>query len=411
MTESRLWGADFVRAAACLTVLLHHLTQRLDSGTDFGPVLNSLRIFAQMGAFGVAMFFVLSGFLLARPFWTAFDAGKPMPSLKTYALRRAARILPGYWLALAVSFVLSIALFGVALDGELVLRLVAGFLLIADWHWLTIFPVEINGPLWSICFEITAYVLLPLAFFSVFAGGRFARGWLGRLVFAVMIAVTLGLHWPVLKYYPIDGIRRSWDFGLVGGAKYWMPRYNPFALFAMFAFGALAAGIQVRLAALRHWAFDLLALLAVGAAIFVLNHHLWLKVDPSGFGWLGIPYSFPWFQLSVAVFLAVVPSTQVLGRLLDNGPVRFLATISFGIYIWHNVVIELVRLGWAPGFYYGNITDGVEFSIVAGTIAAISLLCGWLSWRWVEKPVIGWARAREKAGAVTPRVAAVHSSV
>lgn len=410
MTESRLLGADFVRAAACLTVLLHHLTQRLDSGTDFGPVLNSLRIFAQMGTFGVAMFFVLSGFLLARPFWQALDAGRPMPSLKTYALRRAARILPGYWLALVVSFVLSITLFGVALNGELIIRFVAGLLLVADWHWVTFFPVEINGPLWSICFEITAYMLLPLAFFAVFAGGRFAAGWLGRLVFAAMIAATLGLHWLVLKYYPIDGIRRGWDYGMVGGAKFWMPRYNPFALFAMFAFGALAAGIQVRIAAVRHWVFDAMALVAVALAIWVLNHHLWLKVDASGFGWLGIPYSFPWFQLSVAVFLAVMPSTQVLGRLVDNGPVRFLATISFGIYVWHNVVIELVRLGWAPDFTYGNISDGGKFAVVAGTIAAISVLCGWLSWRWIEKPVISWARARETAGDATLRAAAAHSS-
>jgi peptidoglycan/LPS O-acetylase OafA/YrhL len=409
MTESRLHGADFMRAAACLTVLLHHLTQRLDSGTDFGPVLNGLRVFAHMGTFGVAMFFVLSGFLLARPFWLAFDGDKSMPSLKTYALRRAARILPGYWLALIVSFVLSITLFSVALNGELLLRFAAGFLLVADWHWVTFFPVEVNGPLWSICFEITAYVLLPFAFLSVFAGRRLAGGWLGRLVFAAMIAVALGLHWLMLKYYPIDSIRRGWDYGMVGGAKYWMPRYNPFALFAMFALGALAAGIHVKIAALRHWVFDGLALAAAAVAIWVINRHLWLKGDASGFGWLGIPYSFPWFQLSLAAFLAVVPSSRWLGRLLDNAPVRFLATISFGIYIWHNIVIELVRLWWAPGYTYGNIRDGVEFATIAGSIAAISVLCGWLSWRLIEAPVIRWARARE-AARLTPSTAAGHQT-
>jgi len=410
MTENRLDGADFVRAAACMTVLLHHLTQRLDGGMDFGPVLNGVRIFAHMGTFGVAMFFVLSGFLLARPFWQAYDRGEPMPSLRIYALRRAARILPGYWLALVVSFVLSITVFGIALNGELLLRFTAGLLLVADWHWVTFFPVEINGPLWSICFEITAYVLLPIVFIAIFAGPRFAGGWLGRVLFVGAIALTLGLHWLMLKYYPIDSIRRGWDYGMVGGAKYWMPRYNPFALFAMFAFGALAAGIQVRLSAVRHWGFDIAALGVAAFAIYVLNRHLWLKGDASGFGWLGIPYSFPWFQLSVAAFLVVIPSSQWLGRLLDNPPVRFIATISFGIYIWHNIVIELVRLWWVPGFSYGRIRDGGEFLLVAGTIFAISVLLGWLSWRLIEAPMIRWARKREKAALTSPSAAAPQSA-
>ena len=158
MPENRLYGADFMRAAACLTVLFHHLSQRMGGNAKLDSI-EWFRVFAQIGTFGVGMFFVLSGFLLARPFWQAFDAGAPMPSIRTYATRRAARILPGFWLALAASFVLGITVFRVPLDGWLVVRFVAGFLGISDWHWLTLFPVEINGPLWSIGFEITSYVL------------------------------------------------------------------------------------------------------------------------------------------------------------------------------------------------------------------------------------------------------------
>ena len=125
MTDNRLNGADFVRAAACLTVLFHHLAQRMSWEDQLGAV-EWFRIFAQIGTFGVAMFFVLSGFLLARPFWQALDRGEAAPSLRTYAMRRAARILPGFWLALIVTFVLSITVFGAKLDGQLVLRLFAG---------------------------------------------------------------------------------------------------------------------------------------------------------------------------------------------------------------------------------------------------------------------------------------------
>ena len=187
MTDNRLLGADFLRAAACLTVLFHHLAQRMNFDRDYGPVLNVFRTFFHTGTYGVAMFFVLSGFLLARPFWQALDKGEPMPSIGTYVSRRAARILPGYWLALVVSFVLSILIFGATLDGELILRFVAGAVVMADWHWLTFFPVEVNGPLWSISFEVTSYALLPLGFFGLFALGKLSRGWSGRVLWLVVI--------------------------------------------------------------------------------------------------------------------------------------------------------------------------------------------------------------------------------
>src|SRR4051812_18536329 len=101
MTDNRLAGADFIRAAACLIVVGHHLSQRMSWNVGLGW-MEWFRVFVQMGGFGVAMFFVLSGFLLAQPFWRALDNGAPLPSLRTYAIRRAARILPGFWLALTV---------------------------------------------------------------------------------------------------------------------------------------------------------------------------------------------------------------------------------------------------------------------------------------------------------------------
>ena len=82
------------------------MVQRL----DFNALTGAWRpfyLFFNLGAFGVAIFFLLSGFLLSGPFWGAYDAGRPMPSLRTYALRRAARIMPGYYTALTVSLILA----------------------------------------------------------------------------------------------------------------------------------------------------------------------------------------------------------------------------------------------------------------------------------------------------------------
>lgn len=392
MTETRLAGADFVRAAACMIVLAHHLAQRL-SWSDSAGFMDWFRIFSQVGTLGVAMFFVLSGFLLAQPFWQALDRGQAMPSLATYALRRAARIVPGFWLALWVTFALTVTVFAVPITGQLLMRAIAGTLLVADWHWVTFFPVEINGPLWSIGMEVSSYLFLPLGFAALFAAGR--RGWTARALWLGVISVALLAHLGFVAWYPIDNIDRGWDHGLIGGAKGWMPYFNPFGFFAMFAIGALAAGVQVRLANLRHVGFDALALVALAAAAWWLFVVQAKQPTPDGYGWLHVPYSFPGFALCVAAFLALSPQSQFIGAGLDNRVVRYLARISFGIYVWHYVALELVRLYLAPDIDHGKMADPIRFIAFGSLITGISIAVADLSYRFLESPVIRWARRFE----------------
>ncbi|MDB5507230.1 MAG: acyltransferase [Devosia sp.] len=392
-TANRLYGADFLRAAACLMVMLHHISQRMGDA-DFG-VLSALHSVTVFGTFGVGIFFVLSGFLLAHPFWLALDAQRPLPSLRIYASRRAARILPGFWLALTITFILSITLFGVAPNAQLIIRYLAGVFIVADWHWVTLFPVEINSPLWSISFEISSYVMLPLGFAALFLLRPFTgTGWLARLPWLAVIGIALLLHWAFITFYPIDDVDRGWGYGLVGGAKSWMPHYNPFAFFAMFAVGGLAAGVQTRLAGLRHWAFDLIGLIGLGIVVSRLTLTV---LGPSiENGLFGIPYDFPIFTLGIATPLAALPSSVVLGPLLDNRPIRYLATISFGIYVWHYLVIELARILWFPGLSPYRMTDVAGYVVAAPAIIVVTMLIAHLSFRYLENPVIQWARHRER---------------
>jgi len=387
---NRLSGADFLRAAACMLVLLHHVAFRLDlnkAPEGLRPVLD----FMVMGSFGVAVFFVLSGFLLARPFWLALDRGEAMPDLGVFALRRAARILPGFWLALVVSLVLSITVSGSALDGEQVVRFLAGFFLVSDWHWLTLFPVDNNGPLWSIGFEVTSYLLLPLCLAALFALGH--GGWPARLAWLGVIGLVLVVHAAVVQWAPIDEIERGWNHGLVGGAKAWMPRFNPIGFFAIFALGALAAGVQVQVAHLRHWAFDVIGLLAVLAAGWVMASHIGGLNE--GFGWLGIPYGFPAMPLAIGVALVALPSSVMVGRLLDNRLSRYVADISFGIYIWHFLVIGLLARLVPPAF---NSSGDDAWTIWLWSTAAtlvISFAVATASFYLLERPVVTWARGLE----------------
>jgi peptidoglycan/LPS O-acetylase OafA/YrhL len=398
MDGKRLHGADFMRAVACLVVLFHHLAQRL-SPAEISPPLELFRTFANNGTFGVAIFFVLSGYLLARPFWPALEQGQPLPSPRTYAMRRAARILPGFWLALTATFLAGITIFNVRLDGELLLRFVAGFLLVADWHWVTFFPVEINGPLWSISFEATCYALLPICFALPLIFARRAP-WRGLAIWLGIIGLVLGAHWLFLNFYSIDDERRGWAFGLVGGAKGWMPRYNPFAFFAMFAIGSLAAGLQLRWARASSLVFDALAFVALGLIVLVFVVHA-DAADASAYGWLGIPYAFPSLVLAVGAFLATAPSSRYAGAVLDNRLTRYVARVSFGIYVWHYLVIEIVRKYWAPDFRMFSLTDPWSFVTTSAAITALTVLVAHCSFYLLERPVIVWARGRERGRTTT----------
>jgi peptidoglycan/LPS O-acetylase OafA/YrhL len=391
--DNRLLGADFLRATACLGVLLHHLAFRMDMNAvpeALEPVLR----FLVYGSFGVTVFFVLSGFLLAQPFWLALDAGKPMPSLRTYTLRRLARIVPGFWLALVVSLLLDLWLGGKVLDGERIIRFVAGLFLVSDWHWVTLFPVDNNGPLWSIGFEVTAYLLMPLGMAAVFA--LKAREWPARLAWLGVIGLALIVHVLVVQYAPIDEVERGWDHGLVGGAKAWMPRFNPIGFFAIFAVGSLAAGVQVLVQNRRGIGMDVIGGLAVLATALIMALNIGGLTE--GFGWLGIPYAFPIMPLAVGIALVTLPSSIHLGRLLDNGLARFIARISFGIYVWHFVIMWLIEK-LRPGSFRTSGEDGWETWLVTSSIVlGITIVVATLSFYLLEQPVVRWARKFEQPG-------------
>ncbi|WP_297111980.1 acyltransferase [uncultured Devosia sp.] len=397
---NRLLGADFVRASACMIVLFHHLTQKIDFRSPLGDA-DIAQVLANGGTFGVGIFFVLSGFLLARPFWQALDRGEPMPSLRIYTLRRAARILPGFWTALTVTFVLSILVWGATPDIWLWVRYLAGFFLVSDWHWLTFFPVEVNGPLWSIGFEATSYILLPLGFLGVFALAGRLPGWAMRMVFLGVPALALLGHLAFSSWVVVDPYRMGWEYGLQGGAKTWMPWFNPFAFFAMFSVGALAGGLQVQFARIRHWAMDIVCLGALVAVAIYMWGEAYREAGEL-YGWLQVPYRFPTMHLLIGLVLLTGPSTVAVGRLLDNPVTRFVAQISFGIYIYHTIVIELIQIYFVPKFVYGTMTDGPLWLMAVAASVGLSVTIATASYRWLEAPVIRWARGLEQA---TPALA------
>jgi peptidoglycan/LPS O-acetylase OafA/YrhL len=173
-----LLAGDGIRGVGMLLVFFTHLFLLADPDPDsnmraFGwaaPILGHIDL-------GLAAFFVLSGYLIARPFARAYVAGTRRPPLRDYVRNRVLRVVP----ALYLFTVLVLLRFG--LDGTLVSgshnasswsQVLAQFLFVqGQAGGPAAVPI---GPAWSIGAEVGFYVLIPLSAFVAYRVGARLRG-------------------------------------------------------------------------------------------------------------------------------------------------------------------------------------------------------------------------------------------
>ena len=391
-------GADGVRAVACLMVVFHHLSQRLNR-PEQTKLVQEAQAFVMTGAVGVSAFFVLSGLLLSIPFWRAFQSGKPFPNLLEFARRRAVRIVPGFYASLCLSALLTA--FFVPDAQAVVLRFVSGLTFTSALHYVTLFPADLNGPLWSIGFEVLCYAAMPLGMAGMFAlyarTGARASIRTGLVFWLGVLIVTLIAHQLILVNLVPDSLDRGWEHGIVGGAKYWMPNYNAVGMFAHYILGVLAAGVIVNLKSVSRassWWFDLGALVALTGLIALL----WLLRYAPDFAFsIGAqPYFFPSFPLLVAVVLTTLPFSRLLGRIVDNSFARYTARLSFGLYIWHYLILELIRLTVIPDFHYFGISSLNQHLLISGLALVLAYGAAGLSYRHIEAPFLEGSRPKSR---------------
>jgi peptidoglycan/LPS O-acetylase OafA/YrhL len=218
--------------------------------------------------------------------------------------------------------------------------------------------------------------------------------WVG--VFGLAVAV----HSLFLAWGQTDEAGKGWQFGMTGGAKYWWPAYNPVGFFATFVIGVLAAGVADSLG--RRPAKPSKAGLRVGDVVVVVSlvavlALLWTlrRESDFAFSWPTQPYYFPLFPLLFGLILAWGPHSRWAGRLLDNPPARFIATISFGLYIWHYLFLEASQMVWSNVRYFG-ITDLGEWAWKIGVLYGLATVVATLSWYFFEKPIVLWSQRQGK---------------
>jgi len=148
---------DGVRALACLAVITYHINRFTSLSHVWTSAIGSITTaIALTGWSGVTLFFVLSGFLLFMPYAKSMLFDSPWPSLRTFYLRRALRILPGYYASL---FLLIILAHPQYLQPDHLKDLGLFLTLFMDSTHETY--QQINGPFWTLAVEWQFYLLLP----------------------------------------------------------------------------------------------------------------------------------------------------------------------------------------------------------------------------------------------------------
>lgn len=387
---------DGYRAIAAFMVLTTHVA--FNTGEIRTPVLGPL--LGRMD-FGVTLFFLLSGFLLYRPWARAAMTATPGPAVGGYALRRAARILPAYW---------AMVIFTLLLLPEIQpVRWQAWPVHLGLLHiYVPGFTLEGLTQTWSLATELAFYILLPVIAWVAGRRGRGNPDASARFQLAVL-AVAVVIAWTFTILRVTGGLGSSTITG------YWLPGFLDW-----FAIGMAAAVIQVRLskggapawmlsvrqvAQATGWCLVIAGGLAVIAATPIAGPLTFDPAEPNSLVIKHILYGVIAAFLLLPGFLGVgdtrdgVPPRSWWAAILANPIVVYLGTISYGVFLWHLVLLRFIQNALGLQVFSGG------FWIVWPLVVLASIAVASASWFILERPILAWAHRRtpgESAQATQP---------
>jgi peptidoglycan/LPS O-acetylase OafA/YrhL len=330
---------------------------------------------------GPSIFFVISGFLLYRPFVAARAGGRKV-SVPAYGVRRVLRIVPPYWVALTIIT----AWFGLEAVRDDPLRFY-GFAQVYSGETALIGMPQA----WTLCVEVPFYLCLPVWALAVRAlAARLGASVLRSELAGIGALLVLGVMWNGIALTHTDPASlASGDLLLVLPAFADQLALGMLLAVASVAWSSSTAGASPRVTAalgrlhrVPGGAWWLAALAAWLMACFVAgpDGSPGDRIDDAG-------YLTRHVLNSVAALLIVAPA--VFGergegrvrRALAWRPAVLVGTISYSVYLWHFAVFGQVARWWggAPAGTAGWVAW--TLAIVAG-----SLVLGAVSYCLIETP-------------------------
>jgi len=357
LTEaSRRKSLDGLRGLAALTVFTHHVWGHQLGGKTTPPMTDFWSVLGTELRLGLFLFFILTGFLLYRSFLAHLRAGT-QPDFSGYLRRRAARILPAYYVAVAAAIVI-VALVDVrGLPPFDQLPLFAVFAQnFSDDTFLTV-----DSPTWTLCIELGFYLLLPVIVIGLL---RLRAGW--RFQAAVLTGLfATGLLWRALGDAIGAGI--VWDNMLPA----WLP---------YFALG-MGVALWVEYAEPQPLSPRRTGAIAAVATLVVLVNGALLGVF-QGNEVMHYVSNLPAGAAFAALTALALVGSGIAVRWMHLRWLAGLGIVSYGFYLWHMPLLIALRGIYPHGGFVATFAAALPAAVLAGV----------LSWRWVEKPAMLRAR-------------------
>ena len=378
---------DGFRGLAVLWIVLGHVRWRLGAPppTDIAP----LNYVFTASYFGVDLLFVVSGFVLFLP---AVMNGGSLGEGKAYALRRAARIVPAFYAAMILSYLVALKLGDVR--GGVGAWLSHALFLSQHAHPREDLGFGVNSPIWTMSVEVVFYAALP-----------FVARWYYRHPFlglGIAVAITEGWHVLTTRLPDVlHAMNMTWT--ATEEAQYRMAHAFP-GFATQFAVGMTAAWIFARAKAQPideyRRLFPAVAAASALGIMAIAGLRGW-EVAHGGAGvydhWVRtLDRSLVFGALVCATALSPLRTQWVVG----NGASRFLGTVCYGAYLSHLPLIYLLIPALGLGAGEATVADLLFLSAV---VVPLSVAIGIVSYAFLEEPFRQLVRRRRRSRRAGPR--------
>ena len=367
MRSQRIEWIPEIRGFLALYVVGHHAVLNIDHSGTHDVLWRVLDALFGWGHMRVDVFFVLSAFCLALP----LPRQRHFGDLKAFMLRRSARLLPTYYVACVVSFVLATwvidAESGTHWDVSLPLTtggLLTHALLIHQW-WPQ-YAAQMNHALWSIGVEYQLCLLLPV---FDYVCRRFGP-------------------WKTVVLFTIVGYA-GWKCSVPLGFPNPSPWGASIYYVSLFAIGVATAYLYKGSEAdLRPRGNDLVAISSLFALMII-----WVLAEELRGGYVTLQLLSFFVGIATACLLlwtrTRAPGPTKAPRWLRKA-LRFIGDRSYSLYLIHAPMLQLVWLHVVRPMQLRSAGQQAMWMIGVG--AFVSVLSGLMLYAGVERHSVTWSR-------------------
>lgn len=378
--KSYLAGLDGLRAIAAILVFFVHYQQFTKISWQYSVF--DLERMLKNGDTGVALFFVLSGFLLSLPFWRQFE-GEKLLNIKSYLVNRVVRIVPVYYVCLLLIMAMK-GFHGSDLTFDNIVLHLLFLHTIRDQ-----FVFGFSPPFWTLAVEFQFYLILPLLFWILFKLRKSIS--LGLCVIfgvASYLLYSAVMHYfHQYDYFPfVASLFKPFTI-VINSPDGHALVYSLLANLCIFCIGIFAAGLYSNNYKVTPKIADLLFVTSSVTTFMILATPL-----DDVFQFSYARYNFPIVPLLLGVIVFTAPISRFAAIFLEFRPVRWLGVISYGIYVFHFPVLNSVSRVFARLDLV--LTEHLAVYFIVAT--SITLFAAHSSFVLLEKPILQFVRSRQQ---------------